>query len=131
MAAPDGRHVGLVRGGVNRIEVWDLVAQRQVLDKSGHHVVFSSDGERVAALETRLQTQHGVAGQIERVQQATLHEVASGRQLSTVNLAGNGADEVRFSPDNRRLLTLHGKLALGSGGAVPEGRLWDVLSGAR
>ena len=42
---------------------------------------------------------------------------------------GQRREQVQFSPDGRRLLTLHGKLALGAGGAVPEGRLWDVQSG--
>jgi serine/threonine protein kinase/tetratricopeptide (TPR) repeat protein/WD40 repeat protein len=129
IAAPDGRHVGLVRGQTQRVEVWDVSAGRQVLQTAGRHLVFSADGGKVAALGVVTKTVAGVGRPVERVDQASLWEVAAGRQLATLSLAGNGGEEVRFSPDGRRLLTLHGKLALGAGGAVPEGRLWDVFSG--
>jgi serine/threonine protein kinase/tetratricopeptide (TPR) repeat protein/WD40 repeat protein len=129
VASPDGRHVGLVRGETQRVEVWEVSAGRLVLQTRGRHLVFSGDGGKVAALGVIAKTVAGVARPLERVDQASLWEVATGRQLATISLAGNGGEEVRFSPDGRRLLTLHGKLHLGAGGAVPEGRLWDVLSG--
>ena len=129
VAAPDGRHVGLIRGETLRLEVWDLSARRQTLEAPGRYLVFSNDGSKIAALSVIAKTVAGVARPLERVDQAGLWEVATGRQLSTLSLTGNGAEEVVFSPDGRRLLTLHGKLSSGSGGAVPEGRLWDVLSG--
>jgi len=128
-AAPDGRHVAVGRTGMNRVELWDLVERRQVFDAAGQHLVFGRDGTLAAVLETRLVPLAGQADPLERIERATVWDVGTGRQLSLVSLAGIEADEVRFMPGDDRLLTLHGKLALGVGGAVPEGRLWDVRSG--
>ncbi len=127
--APDGRHVGLVRGSAKRVEVWDLVEKRQKIGAVGTSLVFSSDGSRAAAVETRDSGLRGtVMNSILRIEQIKLWDTAAGRELSTVSLVGNRADEVRFSPDGHRLLSLHGKRPM-SGGAVPEVRLWDVTSG--
>ena len=47
-AAPDGRHVGVLRRESSVLEVWDLVGQRRVLEAPGRYIRFSDDAQRVA-----------------------------------------------------------------------------------
>jgi len=135
VAGPDGRHVGLVHASQSpdepeRTVLWDLQQQELVIEAAGNDLVFSADGAQVAILTTAVHPSPiNVAQDIERIQQAALWDITRGQQLSTVSLDGNPADEIRFSPNGRRLLTLHGRAPRVAGDAVPEGRLWDVLSG--
>jgi WD40 repeat protein/tetratricopeptide (TPR) repeat protein len=130
--APDGRHVGLIRRNANRVEVLDLVEERLILATTGDRVFFSREGKLAAIAESEVlsvASAGNVSGDSRALGKIKVWDLAEGRLVSTMSLAGNYADEVRLSPDNRRLVTLHGKRANGSGGAVPQARLWDVSSG--
>ncbi len=131
LVAPDARHVALADRKSSHVEVWDLHEQREhpVVSCAGSYVVFDARGERAAVLQTEAESDNRSTGSTERIAQATLWDIGTGRQLAAIALRGSSADEVRFSPDGRRLLTLHGKIPSGFGGKVPEGRLWDVGSG--
>jgi WD40 repeat protein/tetratricopeptide (TPR) repeat protein len=130
--AEDGRHFGLIRRNTRRAEVWDLIEQRLIVEANGDQVYFSRDGKQVAIAELDslpVVAASVASGEYRALGKFTVWSTVDGQLLSTISLAGNHADEIRFSPDNRRLVTLHGKRAIGSGGAVPQARLWDVLSG--
>jgi serine/threonine protein kinase/WD40 repeat protein/regulation of enolase protein 1 (concanavalin A-like superfamily) len=133
VGAPDGRHFALARTANSLVEIWDFVEDRRVLAVPGDTIEFSPDGA-LAAVATSAPLTLAALGSTggARRRELTgigLWEVATGAQVASISLAGNRADEVRFSPDGQRLLTLHGKQALGAGGAIPEVRLWDVRSG--
>ncbi len=129
VAAPDARHVGVVRGSADTVEVWDLAEKRLTLAAPGAYVLFSGDGRLAAAVAVTNEIQRDQSNwSQERITSIGLWDVASGREQATVRLSGNRAEEVRFSPDGRRLITLHGKRPM-SGGAVAEARLWDVTTG--
>lgn len=128
-ASPDERHLGVVRGGADRVEVYDVVDKRLKFSGPGAYLLFSDNGRIAATIETTDDTQRDQADWTqERISQVRLWDVAAGQVQATVKLSGNRAEDARFSPDGRRLLTLHGLRPM-SGGAIAEGRLWDVTTG--
>ena len=94
------------------------------MEAPGNAVVFSSDGKLVAIGEATPMTVAGTgvgAGTgFLRIKEAKLWDVATASLVASISLAGNHADEMQFSPDGRRLLTLHGKQAMGAGGRFPK-----------
>ena len=132
VGSPDGQHLARVRSTDGLTEFWDFLDDRLAFKVPGDTVAFSPDGKLAAvATSAPLSLAAGATGAVRLrvLKQVTLWEVASGRQLASLSLAGNHADEICFSPDGRRLLTLHGKRPSGAGGTIPEVRLWDVVSG--
>lgn len=128
-SSPDGEHIGLRRLQDSAVDIWSMRDRRRVLEAPGHDIVFSADGLRAAITRSEPFTQAGTSTGLSAISNVSLFDVSSGRPLSTIALEGTQVDEVRFSPGGDRLLTLHGKRALGSGGAVAQARLWDVNSG--
>jgi tetratricopeptide (TPR) repeat protein/serine/threonine protein kinase/WD40 repeat protein len=127
--SPNGRHVALVRGARHQVQILHVADGRKTVEGTGDYVVYSADGSQAALVETRIQPSRGTPSPtVERIDRATLWDIRSQKQLSTVTFVGNRAESLVFSPDGKRLLSLHGVRSM-SGGAVPEGRLWDVLSG--
>jgi len=131
VAGPSGRHAGLIREN-GHIEVWDVAAGRMVIDTTGNLLLFSPDGSRLATMTTGVDLffLKPSWGDLQRCDKITLWDLDQHERLSTVSLAGDHADEVRFSPDGQRILTLHGRRVPGYRGGLPsQVRLWDVLSG--
>ena len=128
----DGQHLGLVRVTRQEAEILNLRENRQIVDAPGTEILFSPNGQIAAILlsvTNRQQNNYASAVQIDRIAKISVWDLSSGNKMCTISLAGDPADRVRFSPDGQRLLTLHGYVALGAGGAVPQGRLWDISSG--
>ena len=128
--SPDGIHAGILRQDARRrVEVWNLRDGQQILDVLGSVIEFSSDGARAAIIQVENITLTAREGTASRIRDLSVWDIPNRRELCQISLAGNRADAVRFSPDGQRLLTLHGQRSIGSGGAVAQGRLWDVTSG--
>ncbi len=130
--APDCLHAGVFDKSRQQMELRDLQEFRVIAVASGDDVEFSPNGNVAAVLLHENFSQNRFSGDttlVAKIGQVTLFQLPTGNQLCSISLAGDRADLVRFSPDGRRVLTLHGFRVLGAGGAVPRGRLWDVESG--
>jgi WD40 repeat protein len=133
--SPDGIHACVLSRGsieqnaLGRAEVWNLQDGVQVLDTDGTAVEFSADGT-LAAIMTEQMLPNLVSSSASRsIRELTVWNILQRRRLCRISLGGNQADQIRFSPDGNRLLTLHGKQISGDGGAVAQGKLWDLASG--
>lgn len=128
----DGVHVASVQAPRNTVEVWSLLQDKVVVSAQGNNIEFSPNG-RFAVILSEVAVPL-IAGPIpsngmKKIERLTVWDLSSGQLVSEISLIGNPADFVRFSPDNRRLLTLHGKAVQIEGGFVAQGTLWDIESG--
>jgi len=128
----DGVHVAAVQAPRNVVEIWNLQQNKTVVSAHGNGVEFSRNGKFVAILNevfVPLVGRTSESAGMQKVDRLTVWELSSGLLLSEISLIGNPADSVRFSPDDRRILTLHGKRSQIEGGFVAQGTLWDIASG--
>jgi hypothetical protein len=128
--SPDGMHLAMIEAGTGAAEIWNMETNERICASAGTVIEFSPQGDRaaIAASETALrpgQSNSRTTG----LRWVSVWDLRAKRRLCEISLAGNRADELRFSPDGQRLLTLHGKIAMGTGGSAAQGRLWDISSG--
>lgn len=120
-----------------RLLVWNVDSQELVLNQLQplelNRVEFSLDGSLLAAYLC-----HGTKRYSDEFRDvAVVLDSATGQERSVLKY-NDELDDLYWmpnyikgavSPDGQRLLTLHGKRPVGSGGAVAQGRLLDVESG--
>ncbi len=119
--ALDGEHYAVAR--LTGIEIWNFATGEKILSAPGIFAVFSPVTKLFAAVKPELNEARRTLG-------ITIWDLSTRRQLCELALDGDAPREVRFSPDGKRLLTLHGKTKTSpSDGTIPRGRLWDVETG--
>ncbi len=128
IVSPDARRVATL--GQSTIEIWDILDKRKILEAVGSDGEFSADGAWFMALEVRDTT--AVSSTIDpnrRILRSRIFEVENGRESVSISFAGDQADSVQFSPDGKRLLSLHGKNQLPGDDSKARGKLWDASTG--
>lgn len=132
-----GKHLVIV--STSQLTIWNLESQQAIYQTDGiflprngpqtPQVQFSADGNLavvpVGELAVRRVTSTSAFLRIKRVDVINL---ASSTPLSTISLAGDYADDVKLSPDGKRLLSLHGKNPAGGLEVAAKAKLWDLQS---
>lgn len=121
------------------LTIWNLESQKAIYQTEGGFIVqfasqtsrfqFSADGNLavvpVNELAIRKVTSNSVFSRIKRVD---VIDLVTSSLVSSISLLGDGADDVKLSPDGKRLLSLHGKNPLGALEAAAKAKLWDLQS---
>ncbi len=132
-----GKHLVIVSS--SQLTIWNLESQQAIYQTDGmflpHNgpqtpqVQFSADGNLavvpVGELAVRRVTSTSAFLRIKRVD---VIDLASSTPLSTISLAGDYADDIKLSPDGKRLLSLHGKNPAGGLEVAAKAKLWDLQS---
>ncbi len=129
--APNGQKV--VRFRNPTIELWDLPRKQLVFKTNGSSAFFSHDSRwlvisRAATAKTGTSVPATTSTWNVPVDSVQIVSAEDGRLIAEFSMAGDDADEIRMSPDNRRLLTLHGKQPNGTRSRPAHARLWDCES---
>ncbi len=130
--SPSGKK--LIRVFNDIVELWDLSNSRLVFRKNGSYASFSPDGQQIVVTHAGRSTPRPkmlltVMSWTPTAERVEIVSSEDGRLFIELSLAGDEADEIRFSPDGRRLLTLHGKFPNDAVSRPAHARLWDCESG--
>ena len=120
VAGPQGQHAAILWKKNSRVQICEFGSGKPVWELSGDGVVFSPD-ESLAAVTTNEENSA-------RIRTVSVWDLTSRTEVSQLNLIGSGAEEIRFSPDSQRLLTLHGLQPSGGADVPAEMRFWDARS---
>ena len=129
----------LVAIAPNQLTIWNLESQKAIYQTEGaflpqfgsraSQLQFSVDGNLavipISELAIRKVTTNSLFSIIKRVD---VIDLASSSLLSSIRFLGDGADDVKLSPDGKRLLSLHGKNPLGALEVAAKAKLWDLQS---
>ncbi len=135
--SPSGKQ--LVAIAPNQLTIWNLESQKVIYQTEGvflsqfglraSEFQFSLDGNLaivpISELAIRKVTSNSIFAIIKRVD---VIDLASSNLVSSISLLGDGADDVKLSPDGKRLLSLHGKNPGGALEVASKAKLWDIQS---
>lgn len=140
--SPDGDTLARIGEG-GTVELWNLKTQRLIANLKGNGIVFSNDGSLVlsatmspfygAESGPRPSFTNRFAGQRNRTlgpsANPRIYSTTNGQLVSTLEFAGDPTVEYRFSPDGKRVFTLHGLQAGALQGGAAYVRVWDCQTG--